>query len=108
MLRKSLTLGVVAAGFTILLGASPSYAQYTNDKLTYLTFSGPVRIPGVTLTAGTYRFHLTDETTTRKTMQVMSRDGHTVYSQFNTVNDWRPKATDESTVTFRETRADAP
>lgn len=110
MLRKSLLTAAAAAGLALSLNAAPSYAQdvFTVDKLTYLTFSGPVRMPGVTLPAGTYRFHLADDTVSRKVVQVMSRDRHTVYGMFNTVSDWRPVVTSETTVTFKETRADAP
>jgi LPXTG-motif cell wall-anchored protein len=112
MFRHALLSAAATAGLALSLNAAPSYGQdvFTVDKLTFLTFSGPVRMPGVTLPAGTYRFHLADsgELSSRKVIQVMSRDRHTVYGMFNTVSDWRPVVTSETTVTFKETRADAP
>ena len=54
---------------------SASEAAETIDKLTFLTFSGRVQIPGAQLNAGTYRFHLTNPNTDRNVIQVMSRDG---------------------------------
>jgi len=39
--------------------ASSAFAQ-TIDKKVYFTFSGPVEIPGATLPAGKYLFHLAD------------------------------------------------
>lgn len=107
MFLRSIAVGAVAAGLVALLPAAPARAE-TFDKLTYLTFSGPVKIPGATLTPGTYRFHLTNPTTSRNVMQVLSRDGGIVYSQFHTIPDVRQTTTDESAVTFNETSADAP
>jgi hypothetical protein len=74
----------------------------TFDKLTYLTFSGPVQIPGVTLDAGTYRFHLADPSSGRNVIQVLSNDGAIVYAMFHTIPDSRTIVTEEATVTFRE------
>jgi len=107
MYLRSIAVGAVAMGLAAMLGATPATAQ-TFDHLTYLTFSGPVKVPGVTLTPGTYRFHLTNPTTSRNVMQVMSRDGGIVYSQFNTIPDSRPAPTPDATVTFNETKAAAP
>jgi hypothetical protein len=99
--------GVATIGLAVLLGTTPARGD-TIDKLTYLTFSGPVEVPGVTLPAGTYRFHLTNPATERNVIQVMSDNGNIVYSQFHTIPDVRQTVTSESTVTFRETSADAP
>jgi hypothetical protein len=76
-----------------------------HDKLTFLTFSAPVQIPGTTLGAGTYRFRLADPDSGRKVMQVVSVDGHYVYGMFFTLPDYRSTVTDESTVTFMEAPA---
>ena len=39
------------------------------SKLTYLTFSGPVQLPGITLPAGTYRFELADPDSSRRVIR---------------------------------------
>jgi hypothetical protein len=99
--------GVVAAaliGFIAPVHASDA----TYDKLTYLTFTAPVQIPGATLRAGTYRFHLTNPETTRNVLQVLSDDGATVYAMFHTIPDSRMSLTEESMVTFRETPVGVP
>jgi hypothetical protein len=80
----------------------------TYDKLAYLTFSAPVQIPGVTLSAGTYRFHLTNPETSRNVLQVLSNDGSIVYAMFHTIPDSRTSLTDDPLVTFRETPAGVP
>jgi len=56
MSRPFRTLGFVAVALLVAT-AAPVSAQRL-DKLTYLTFSGPVQVPGLTLGAGTYRFQL--------------------------------------------------
>jgi hypothetical protein len=80
----------------------------TFDKLAYLTFSAPVQIPGVTLSAGTYRFHLTNPDTSRNVLQVLSNDGSTVYAMFHTFPDSRTSLTEDPAVTFRETPEGVP
>lgn len=99
--------GIVTAALIAVMMPAPAGAV-TYDKLTYLTFSGPVQIPGTTLGAGTYRFRLTNPDTSRHVLQVLSNDGATVYAMFNTIQDHRAVLTDEATVTFRETPAGVP
>jgi hypothetical protein len=43
-----------AVALTLALRRAASADE--NDRLTYMTFSGPVQVPGVTLAAGTYTF----------------------------------------------------
>jgi hypothetical protein len=80
----------------------------TYDKLAYLTFNGPVQIPGVTLNAGTYRFRLTNPDTSRNVLQVLSNDGAVVYAMFHTIPDGRTSITEDPVVTFKETPAGVP
>lgn len=80
----------------------------TYDKLAYLTFSAPVQVPGAKLSAGTYRFHLTNPGTSRNVLQVLSNDGAIVYAMFNTIPDSRTKLTPDAAVTFLETPAGVP
>lgn len=106
MSRTTLVPSVFAA---VLLTASPSFAgTHTLDKLTHLTFTGPVQVPGATLDAGTYRFRLTNPETSRNVLQVLSHDGSAVYAMFHTTPDSRVEVTAESMVTFKETPAGVP
>ena len=99
--------GVVVAALVAVMTPAPA-SGVTYDKLAYLTFSAPVQIPGVTLSAGTYRFHLTNPETSRNVIQVLSDDGSVVYAMFHTIHDSRTSLTDDPTVTFRETPAGVP
>jgi hypothetical protein len=98
--------GAVIAACVVLTPAPASGVTF--DKLAYLTFNAPVQIPGATLSAGTYRFHLTNPHTSRNVLQVLSNDGAIVYAMFHTIPDVRTSLTEDPTVTFRETPAGVP
>ena len=106
MSRLSLS-GVVLAAL-IAAGTPAPVNAVTYDKLAYLTFTGPVQIPGVTLDAGTYRFRLTNPETSRNVIQVLSHDGGTVFAMFHTSPDSRTSLTANPTVSFRETPEGVP
>jgi len=69
---------------------------------TYLTFSAPVELPGMTLPAGTYTFKLAD-TPSRNVVQVLSQDEKKIHGQFLFVQAQRRDPSGETVVTFRET-----
>jgi len=68
-IRKSLLVTVVIGLFVLVAGAS-AYAWSTDTN--YMTFSGPVGLPGVTLPAGTYTFR-TPDGFDKNVVQVMNR-----------------------------------
>jgi hypothetical protein len=99
----------LAAALAAVVPAATGAIGMTHDKLTLLTFSAPVQIPGAVLTAGTYRFRVADPDTSRKTMQVLSRDGGVVYGMFTTTPVYRPEVTYKApVVTFKEVAAGVP
>jgi hypothetical protein len=59
---------VVAAGTIATLSASPR-----SNRLEYLTFSGPVGLPGVTLGGGTYTFEVANPEASADIIRVRSR-----------------------------------
>jgi hypothetical protein len=93
---------VLAVGF-----ASAAHADEFN-KLTLLTFSGPVDVPGITLPAGTYRFSLADPESGRRVVKVADKDGSKTYGIFISVPNERMTPTDKPVVMFKETAAGAP
>ncbi|HEY1304330.1 MAG TPA: hypothetical protein VGF24_12305 [Vicinamibacterales bacterium] len=106
-MRRLSFLGVIATALLAVTTPAPVNGE-TYDKLAYLSFSAPVQIPGVTLSAGTYRFRLTNPDTSRNVLQVLSNDGEIVYGMFNTIPDFRTVITPDPVVTFRETPAGVP
>lgn len=106
-MSRLFVIGIAAVALVAVMTPAPA-SGVTFDKLAYLTFSAPVQIPGATLSAGTYRFHLTNKETSRNVLQVLSNDGSIVYAMFNTFPDRRTSLTDDPVVTYRETPAGVP
>jgi hypothetical protein len=102
MSRLSSVLGGALA-VALFAGPSAQPAQASDlDKLTYVTFSGPVEIPGVALPAGTSTFKLADPDTGNRVVQVLSKDGKTVYATFFSLPETRPAPAGEVIVTRYE------
>jgi len=106
MSTRSVT-GIAVAALVAVMISTPAYA-ITYEKLAYLTFSGPVQVPGVTLHAGTYAFRLANPDTSRNVLHVLSNDGTTVYAMFHTIPDSRTAISTNPVVSFRETPAGVP
>jgi hypothetical protein len=69
----------------------------------YLSFSGPVRLPGVTLTAGTYIFEIANPMSTSDVVVVRGRERQKTYFLGMTRPIVRPSgARGEKPVTFGE------
>lgn len=73
---------VLAAALTPLV-----YAQDTAEtkRLTILTFSAPVQLPGMTLPAGKYRFEMADINNAAHVVRVLNEDGTKVFGTFSTI-----------------------
>jgi hypothetical protein len=78
------------------------------NKRTFLTFSGPVQIPGATLPAGTYLFQLADPDNARHVVMVRDKDEKKIYSMFMTVPNDRLDTPDNNIVMFGESPAGVP
>src|SRR5215831_10907782 len=89
------------------LYASTALAQ-PEDKRTYFTFSAPIALPGVTLPAGRYLFHIVDTTTSRKVIQVQSDDQKRSFAMMNTISDTRRDPPKDATVAFYEAARGTP
>jgi len=82
-------------------------AQETNTlERTFMTFSAPVEMPGVTLDAGTYVFKLADSPS-RNVVQVWDKDEKHMIGHWTFVQAERPRVTDDTVVMFKETREGA-
>lgn len=105
---KSLTIIPSVIGlFLVGALATPAHADECNE-LTYLTFSAPVALPGVTLPAGTYRFMHPDCATTVGVVRVSSQDGTHVYGTFQIIPEERTTPSVEPEVVFGEMPAGSP
>jgi LPXTG-motif cell wall-anchored protein len=107
MLSKKITRAMLLLAFAVPMMCTTASAQ-TWDKKVYFTFSGPVEIPGATLPAGKYLFHLADPNSGRQVLQVQSADGKKVFGMFFGVPVERTQASDDPEVRFLEAPAGVP
>lgn len=103
---RSLKLLCGAAGLVVFL-APGAHADEWNKK-TYLTFSGPVQIPGATLQAGTYTFELALPNSSRHLIRVTEKDSGKPVGLFMTIPNERLEAPSDNLVMFSERPAGAP
>ena len=90
-----------------MLVASPARADQW-DKKTFLTFSGPVQVPGVTLPAGTYTFKLADLSGNRHVVQIFDKEEKKIYTTLLAIPDQRLTPSDKPVVLFAERAAGTP
>jgi hypothetical protein len=106
---RCLTSALSAAAAAILLTSTMAVAQgqVTDNRLTNITFSAPVSVPGHTLPAGTYRFQLADSNANRNIVQIFDKDNNLVATML-AVPATRNQPQGDPLVTFKETRSDLP
>ena len=102
------TWKIVCSAAVVSLALAPGARADEFTKLTLLTFSGPVDVPGITLPAGTYRFSLADPESGRRVVKVASKDGTKTYGMFISRPDQRLTPTNRPVVMFKEAAAGAP
>jgi hypothetical protein len=105
-----LTCGALALAALV---APVANAQDTAEvrRLTILTFSEPVQLPGKTLPAGKYRFEMADVNNAAHVVRVLSEDGQTVIGTFHTVASTQPQRdlqAQDTLVMFAERPAGQP
>jgi hypothetical protein len=80
----------VAGALAVLAFSAPGVRAQTGDsaeakKLTILTFTEPVQLPGKVLPAGKYRFEIADANNAVHAVRVLSEDGDKVHGTFPTI-----------------------
>ncbi len=97
---------------TLVVMAFPSVANADEwNKLTTVSFSQPVEIPGVgaqVLPAGTYVFKLLDSQSNRNIVQIFNEDRTHVFATILAIPNYRLKSTDKTVMTFRERAVGSP
>lgn len=106
MRRTKTTLVALCAALALTAGVAA--AQSPADRTTFVTFSGPVSLPGMTLPAGTYTFRLADSQTDRHIVQIFNREGTKLFTTLLAVPAQRPEPEGDPVITFKETPADRP
>jgi len=100
---KSAAAAVGAAVVVVLLSGA-LHARGAISDVTYLTFSGPVSLPGVTLSKGTYIFEHASQHSP-DIIRVLSRDRKVVYLTTFTTPVARPTGLGNRVVLLGEASA---
>jgi hypothetical protein len=110
----SVGAGLAAAAAITMLASSHAAAQgATMDKLTFLTFSGTVQVPGATLQKGTYAFRIADPASQRVWQVLDERQRHVITQFFyvrtaDRTSQEQNDANGKPVVRFHETPAGVP
>jgi hypothetical protein len=97
------TLKSLAIVFSLGLFLLPSSARADEwNKLTKITFSGPVQVADTQLPAGTYTFKLMDDQGDRHIVQIFNNDETHLIATILAMPDYRLKPTGNTSVKFAE------
>lgn len=105
-MRPIRTFGCVLAFATLVaVGARAD----DNDRLTYMTFSGPVQLPGVTLAAGTYTFKMADLSGSKHVVHVFTKEeSPKLITTLMTIPNQRLGPVKDTFIMFQERAAGSP
>ena len=106
MLKVLCCAAAIATLTAPLAQAQGGTAQW--NKLTHLTFSGPVQIPGKTLPAGTYTFRAADLLADRHVLQILDADQKSLIATVMTVPQSKVEEAENNVVMFSERPAGQP
>jgi hypothetical protein len=79
MTKGSALLTAVVVTASLVAGAPTVHGWDNSTRLTYLTFSAPVALPGTTLKAGTYAFELASPLGASNVVMVRSRSRNELF-----------------------------
>jgi hypothetical protein len=103
-----LSIKSIGAASLVVLALSAGVLASPLGHTMYLTFSGPVGLPGVTLPAGRYVFERVESPGRIDLVRVRGRDHSAVYlTAFTTMVDRPRDLGPDQVVTFREAGAGA-
>jgi LPXTG-motif cell wall-anchored protein len=107
---KILRIMAILLGITVIsVGAGYYNAQASVwDKMTKVTFSEPVQVPGTVLDAGTYVFKLNDSAANRHIVHIFNQDQTRALATILAIPSERPKPAEKTIFTFSERPANEP
>lgn len=106
-MRRITSMFTAACAGLLLASGTAAAQQPDTQHLTFVTFSAPVSLPGVTLPAGSYAFKLLDSQVNRNIVQVFDRDQTKIIATIMAIPAQRNEPTDETVITFSEAPANA-
>jgi hypothetical protein len=108
MERPKLFIAGAVVLLVAMVGIGAANAWISGPRATYITFSGPVVLPGVTLPAGTYIFEGADPLNHNDLVRVLARNRSKVYLLGFTTQVMRPEGMPrDRVILFHESREGA-
>jgi hypothetical protein len=106
MLKRILMVAFSLA--VVWLVTTPAVYADDWDKATRITVNQPFEIPGMILPAGTYIIRIVDLAAERHLVRITSEDGLKIYATLFGIPDFRLEPTDETAITFYESKVNGP
>jgi hypothetical protein len=106
MKKQMLTTAIGLALFGALL--IPNVRADESDKMTTVTFSGPVQVPGTVLPAGSYVFKLLDSTSGSNVVEIFNAHETQLVTMVQAIPDYRTTTPDKPVFSFEERPAGQP
>ena len=98
---RGLKLVCAVTAFSAIVASGVANAQLPS-KRTFLTFSGPVSLPGISLAAGTYTFEIANPDSGSRVIRVSDKDSRTVRGMFFAMPTQMAEPADDPVVRFAE------
>src|SRR5688572_7517016 len=109
MLARKIVYMFVGVALLGIMATTSATGKTMDRRTTYFTFSGPVRMPSVTLPAVTYVFEVVNPDGTSDVVSVRSRDRSTTYlMQFTRFVDRPSSGNLKATIALGETTDGVP
>lgn len=102
---RILAVALLVASIIAIHGQATSADE--RNKMTIMTFSGDVQVPGATLPAGTYVFQLVDSDY-RHIVRIFNADQTKLITTIMAIPDYQVNISEETVVNFEEGRSDEP
>src|SRR5262245_58246627 len=98
-MRSKITFAALCGALALTTAAAVAQTVPA-DRATYVTFSGPVSVPGMTLPAGTYTFRIADSQTDRHIVQIFNRERTKLFTTLLAIPAQRPEPEGDPVITF--------
>jgi hypothetical protein len=108
--KRNFTSGVISTALLAgVLCLTPVASADQVNKMTEVTFSAPVEIPGMVLPAGKYVFKVLDSSVpNRNVVQIFNAENNHLLATILAITDYRMEPSGKTVITFEERASGAP
>ncbi len=106
-MRKQMLYAVLFFATALVAIGIPNAKADQSDHDTFLTFSGPVEVPGMVLPPGRYEFKYVETNVRGAVVEILDSQGR-ILRIVDTIPDYRTNNKDTTVVTFEKSEPGAP